>query len=97
MHTNRLLIQGCTLELTCHACPEQYDVYFEDFQLGYLRLRHGHFRASYRDYEGVVVYSASPAGDGVFTDTERMRYLNNAVTALLDYHNKITIEKLYEE
>ena len=37
---------------TCGACPEQYDAYFEGYQVGYLRLRHGTFRV---DYGFVVV------------------------------------------
>ena len=38
-------INGYRLILTCGACPEQYDVFDGDRQVGYLRLRHGHFRA----------------------------------------------------
>ena len=30
---------------TCGACPEQYDVYEGDEEVGYMRLRHGHFHA----------------------------------------------------
>jgi hypothetical protein len=26
---------------TCGACPEQYDVFFNDKAIGYVRLRHG--------------------------------------------------------
>ena len=44
---NTLIINGCTLVRTCYACPEQYDVFFHDFQIGYLRLRHGNFTAEY--------------------------------------------------
>ena len=34
---------------TCHACPEQYDAFFQGKQIGYLRLRHGEFRVDYPD------------------------------------------------
>lgn len=94
---NRLIIQGCTLRLTCHACPEQYDVYFGDFQIGYLRLRHGDFTATYPDVWGTAVYHASPEGDGIFHELERMKYLTQAVEALLDEHNRVTIEKLFND
>ena len=40
------------LEMTCFACPEQYDVYLEDEKVGYLRLRHGHFRCDVPDCGG---------------------------------------------
>jgi len=66
---------------TCEACPEQYDVYRDDKKVGYLRLRHGYFRAECRD---VVVYSARPIGDGIFESYERDRYLNAACRAILD-------------
>lgn len=77
---------GCRLIRTCFACPEQYDVFYEDQQIGYLRLRHGAFRADYPDCGGVTVYEASPQGDGVFEDEEREQYLLEAVIAIMDYH-----------
>lgn len=90
---NRLIIQGCTLVRTCGACPEQYDVYFGDFQIGYLRLRHGSFSASYPDYTGETVFHAHPKGDGMFEDDERMGYLTQAVCSLLNHHNNKILEK----
>lgn len=92
---NKLIVSGCTLVLTCGACPEQYDVFFEDFQIGYLRLRHGSFRADYPDYMGVSVYQAYPKGDGCFDDDERMFFLKEAVDSLLVYHNNKVIERYY--
>lgn len=72
--------------LTCGACPEQYDVFLGDLQIGYLRLRHGHFRADYPDVGGETVYEASPRGDGEFEDDERDYYLRHALKALSDRH-----------
>lgn len=92
---NKLIVNGCTLVLTCGACPEQYDVFFEDFQIGYLRLRHGSFRADYPDYPGTTVYSGYPKGDGCFDDDERMFFLKEAVDSLLVYHNNKVIERAH--
>lgn len=78
-----LQIMGCDLHLTCGACPEQYDVFLHGVQIGYLRLRHGHFTATSPDVGGKLVYSAAPAGDGVFEAHERMMYLEEAVAKLL--------------
>lgn len=64
---------------TCCACPEQYDVYFGSEEVGYLRLRHGNFRA---DYRGETVYTANPKGDGIFEYDERSFYLNQACLAI---------------
>jgi hypothetical protein len=83
-------ILGCEVINTCGACPEQYDVTFNGKQLGYLRLRWGHFRAEYPDVTGEVVYEAFYGDDmcGVFyNDEDRTNSLTKAVQALL---NKLT-------
>lgn len=79
-------VGGCFLIKTCSACPEQYDVYKGKMRIGYLRLRHGFFRADYPDCGGETVYEAEPKGDGIFEDDERDKYLNEAVEALLKTH-----------
>ena len=80
-----------SLKMTCGACPEQYDVFdSEGKQVGYLRLRHGYFRADYPDCGGVTVYEASPEGDGIFACHEREFFLTKAVEAI---HNQIQLEK----
>ena len=85
-----LTILGWTLKLTCGACPEQYDVFTESGeQVGYLRLRHGTFRADYPDCGGETVYLANPQGDGIFEQSERAGYLYLAVQALQARHNEI--------
>jgi hypothetical protein len=71
---------------TCGACPEQYDVFHKDGeQIGYLRLRHGYFRAEYTP-TGETVYSAQPKGDGLFETDEREFYLRSALEALKTRH-----------
>lgn len=94
---NSLQILGCTLNCTCTACPEQYDVFFNGINIGYLRLRHGVFYAS-ADVGYDVVYEASPKGDGMFDDDEREFYLTNAVTKLLErYHSQESLGRDFEE
>ena len=75
-------INGYRLILTCGACPEQYDVFDGDRQVGYLRLRHGHFRADYPDSGGETVYEADTIGDGLFDSDEREEHLTKAIDAL---------------
>jgi hypothetical protein len=86
-------ILGCKLILTCSACPEQYDVFYnendEDIKIGYLRLRHGRFYAAYPDCGGEIVYVDHPKGDGIFDDEEREEQLTNAVRTLLKKHKNI--------
>jgi hypothetical protein len=79
-HQKFVLIQ------TCSGCPEQYDVYLNKECVGYLRLRHGSFTANVFAPKTACtweeVYSASPAGDGIFEPDERERYLNEACYAI---------------
>lgn len=74
------------LRLTCGACPEQYEAFIGDVQVGYLRLRHGSFRVDYPECGGETIYEASPEGDGAFEDHERDYYLRFAVDAIRQRH-----------
>ena len=70
------------LEQTCYACPEQYDVFLDGKQVGYLRLRHGYFRCDYLNCGGETVYGSYTEGDGMFDEEERFYHLNKAIVAL---------------
>ena len=75
---------------TCYACPEQYDVYDKhNNKVGYLRLRHGVFRAEYPDCGGETVYESLPDGDGIFEEYERMYQLTKAIEAI---HAQLVID-----
>ena len=79
-------INGYKLVCTCPACPEQYDVFAQDGKkAGYLRLRHGTFRADAPCCGGHTVYSSLPRGHGMFDDNEREMELTNAVVAIQDW------------
>lgn len=81
-----IMIQGYRLEKTCSACPEQYDVYAGEEIVAYFRLRHGHFRVDVPDCGGETIYTASPKGDGIFEDDERVMYLTSAILAVQEYY-----------
>lgn len=72
------------LVLTCGACPEQYDAFYQGKQVGYLRLRNGHFTVDYLKCNGEEVFSACPDGDDCFTDEEREEYLTAAKNAIIN-------------
>lgn len=76
-----------TLIETCSACPEQYDAFIGDKPVGYLRLRHGHFRVDYPQCGGETIYDAYPYGDGIFEDYERYKYLQEAKQAICNKVN----------
>ena len=76
-------VDGLKLVCTSIACPEQYDVFDPSGKkVGYLRLRHGKFRADYPDCGGETVYSSFAKGDGVFLDEERKNQLEKAIKAI---------------
>jgi hypothetical protein len=65
--------RGVEFYLTCYACPEQYDAYYEGNMVGYIRLRWGRLTATYPDVGGKLVYEANIGDDGwqgCFTDNE---------------------------
>lgn len=84
-------IDGLKLVCTCGACPEQYDVFdAEGKQVGYLRLRHGWFRADVPDAGGETVHESYPRGDGIFADDERMAHLTEAVKKIKAWRDRST-------
>jgi hypothetical protein len=84
-------IKGFDLVRTCVACPEQYDVYWWEDTVAYLRLRHGVFYAACPDVGGDIVYRVDIGDDaGVFLDTEREHYLTAAIDAIIEHRKKGT-------
>ena len=78
-----MIIKGYELRMTCRVCPEQYDVYKDGAQVGYLRLRHGCFSAEYPDCGGEMVYYTEDCdGDGAFYSNERDLFLTEAINAI---------------
>lgn len=69
---------------TCSACPEQYDLFRESRQIGYLRLRHGHYTVSHPDHLGRTVHEAYTRGDGTFDANEREDHIFEGVVAALE-------------
>lgn len=54
--TKRIKTVNVEFHETCSACPEQYDVYIEGIQVGYVRLRWGRLRCDTPDVGGREVY-----------------------------------------
>lgn len=79
-------VEGLRLVCTCIACPEQYNVFDGKKQVGYLRLRHGKFRADCPDCGGETVYSSNTKGDGTFNDDEREREIAAAISNIKEWY-----------
>lgn len=84
---DKLIPSDITLEKTCGACPEQYDAYYNNEIIGYLRLRHGYFSVEYPQCNGELIYEAYPNGDGIFETNERSYYLGQAIQAIITKRN----------
>lgn len=80
-------INDIELKLTCGACPEQYDAFIDDKQVGYLRLRFGYFSVETPDYGGDLVFEHEfeDGWKGEFDEDERELFLNKAKEAILKH------------
>lgn len=85
-----------TLEKTCDACPEQYDVRDESGKMiAYIRLRHGHFRVMAPDVTGKTILDLTFTGEaecmkGEFEDDERPHFLALAELAIRNHYRDLS-------
>ena len=83
-----MIIDEYNFELTCGACPEQYDVFDEDGnQVAYVRLRWGHLRVDVPDCGGELLYEHNfpDSFKGMFmNEHERRYYLQRIAKKLKD-------------
>lgn len=85
-------LKGLKFILTSFACPEQYDVFKNDKQVAYVRLRWGHLSVTYPDVKGEKIFEHYFPDDfkGAFeSEEERMEFLNKIA-------DKIN-ERIYKE
>lgn len=80
-------IKGLEFDQTCEACPEQYDVYYDELQVGYVRLRWGNLTVTYPDYDGEVIYREG-IGEGLTgmfeSEEQRKHYLDIIADKILE-------------
>jgi hypothetical protein len=88
-YENALYFGGFRFELTCLACPEQYDVYQGTEQVAYVRLRHGNLRVYHPDAGGELLYHQRFYDDdykGCFdNDEEANKYLSEIAGAIQEH------------
>jgi hypothetical protein len=86
-----MLVGNLRFDQTCMACPEQYDVYLDDTQVGYVRLRWGMLRAYYPDYKSKSVqlyeFQFEDGWTGEFPDERQRKFhLESIANILYNYH-----------
>jgi hypothetical protein len=90
-------ILGINFVESCYACPESYDAYLEDKNIGYAKLRRGFFYVEYPNIGGTVVFEGHPRGDGRFTDdSDREHFMTHAARALIDEHFGTSTHSLHK-
>ena len=84
-YTKRIKAVNIDFELTCHACPEEYDVYIEGKQVAYVRLRWGHLRVDVPDIGGetVYVYNWKDEWKGFFASDEEKEFHLDSIALIL--------------
>lgn len=80
-------IKEYTLINLSMACPEAYDVYKNDQQVAYFRVRYGLFSVRIPTSLGDTVYTAEVAGEACFEDDERDFYLHEGIEAVEVFYN----------
>jgi len=68
---------------TCHAVPEQYDVFEGSKQIAYVRIRWGEIWVSVPDCGGKLIYHRDDVGFGRLTKLERPIILKEVQEAIL--------------
>jgi len=84
---------------TCFACPEQYDLFFEDKMIAYIRLRWGRLYCSVPDVSGKIIYDYQfeDTMKGMFDDeNERKKYLKIIKKKINEYYTELNKKKKKE-
>ena len=86
-----ITIRGLKFDKTSEACPEQYDVFYGETQVGYVRIRFGNLRADYPDCGGETIFCEffGDAFLGSFeSEDQRMKYLKIIADKIWDKMNE---------
>lgn len=83
-------IKGLLFELTCGGYPEQYDIFKDNEQVAYVRLRHGWLYVSdpsmddiWWDTDDTEDVIPQLKGDGIFDSPEERYYFLNKIVDVI--------------
>jgi len=82
-------IKGYKFILICPGFPESYEIFKDNKNIGYLRLRWGKFKIIIPDYRGIIIDELYPKGHGEFHDNERRYYLKESLKKINWYYDII--------
>ena len=87
------IMANLRLELTCFACPEQYDVYHGDTLVGYIRYRWGHLKCNpvvdkeYMFENDIFFWDSGDQYDGIIPEDKKEKLLEKCKEAICKFHN----------
>ena len=83
--SNSLFIKGLEFRLTCLMCPEQYDVFLDNVQVAYVRLRRGYLSVDSPDCGDETIYKHQFINkQGCFKSAkQRIKYLKKIARIIL--------------
>lgn len=90
-----LLIHGYRLELLRRGNIERYRVFDTNgVQVAYMKLEDSTFYVYAPNSNGQMIYRGYPEGYTEFRDTERMKFLKKAVSAIQKYYASMPYEEI---
>lgn len=75
------------LEELCSDYPEAYNLFIQDKEVGYLKVRGGIFSVEY-DLTSKIIFTTVVDGDGCFCDHERDYFLRKGIKEVILFHHK---------
>ena len=87
-------IKGLFFKKTCAACPEQYDVFKDGEQVGYVRLRDSELRVDVPDCDSLTImrndlpWDDTDASGGEFSNGARIEWLERVADAINSHGSK---------
>lgn len=74
------------LEELCSDYPEAYNLFIQDKEVGYLKVRGGIFTVEY-DLTSQIIFTIRVDGDGCFCDYERDFFLRKGIKEVILFHH----------
>lgn len=89
------MINGYDFICTCVVCPEQYDVFGNGKQVGYVRLRYGVLTLDYPNINGKEIYRFLYDNEwlGSFMSEEDRDFQFSVMSRIIEEYEKRSIEK----
>lgn len=88
---DKFIINELEFRRTGFMCPEQYEVFRNNVQVAYIRLRWGHLSVTYLDYNGDLIFEHKFKDNlrGAFPTGEREKWLEVIAEKIVEYIQRL--------